>query len=153
MICWVSKMYPVAVICLYWVRDSYYAAHRVWLPCHFSKTLWIVEFLCDLLSSASSLNFKLSSVWAVSDGVSSHANIPLLAWLNSPTTTFHTVSLLLFFTACSLTHFAQRKNYPPIGQLRVRSTTYRMPHHNDRCTFGALAIVDLCSQSSPLSEM
>jgi hypothetical protein len=33
----VSNMYPMAVICLFWTRDSFWVARRFWLPCHFSK--------------------------------------------------------------------------------------------------------------------
>jgi len=36
----VSEMYPTAVICLFWTRDSFWVAHRFWLPCHISKKSW-----------------------------------------------------------------------------------------------------------------
>jgi len=82
------QMYSMSVICLFWVRDSFCAVHRFWLPCHISKILWILAILCNVLSSTSFFISKLYSVFVVSDTGISCANIPLFSQPNYLTTTF-----------------------------------------------------------------
>jgi len=84
----VSEMYPLAVICVFWARDSFCVAHRFWLLCHIPKKSCTLAILCDILFSASFFNSKLCSVSVVSNPAQPPANIPLLAQTNCPTTTF-----------------------------------------------------------------
>jgi len=78
----VSKMYPIAVICLFKVGDSICAARRFWLHCHFSKNSWTLAIVCRFLSSSSLFISMWFSDFVVSNVGSSHARYPLLAWGN-----------------------------------------------------------------------
>jgi len=84
----VSEMYPTAVICLFWARDSFCVARRFWLPCHISKKSWTLAILCSFLSSASFFSSKLISVFALSNSGSVPAKILVLAQMNCLSTTF-----------------------------------------------------------------
>jgi len=84
----VSKMYPTAVIYLFWARDSFWVARRFWLTCHISKRSWTFAIVCNFLSSASFFISESFSVFVVSNSGSVPAKIPLLARGNCPTTTF-----------------------------------------------------------------
>jgi len=84
----VSEMYPTAVICLFWARDSFWVAHRFWLPCHISKKLWTLAILCNFLSSASFFISESFSVCGLSNSRSVPAKIPLLPQAICLTTTF-----------------------------------------------------------------
>jgi len=84
----VTEMYPTAVICLIWARDSFCVAHRFWLPCHISKMSWTLAIQCNFLSSASFIISESFSVFVVSNSGSVPAKIPLLAEANCLTTTF-----------------------------------------------------------------
>jgi len=84
----VSEMYPPTVICLVWARDSFCVAHRLWLPCHISKTSWTLVILCSFLSSASFFISESLSVFALFFSGSVPANILLLTLVNSLTMTF-----------------------------------------------------------------
>jgi len=81
-------MYPTAVICLFWVRDSYWVASRFWLPCHISKKSWTLAIVCNFLSSTSFFISELLSVSGVSNSPSVPAKIQLLAQSNWLITTF-----------------------------------------------------------------
>jgi len=83
----VSKMYPMAVIWMFWARDSSCISCRLWLPCHISTKLWTLANLCKFHSSASVCMSESYSVFVVSNAGSSPANITLLAWANGLTTT------------------------------------------------------------------
>jgi len=83
----VTKMYPTAVICLSWARDSFCVARRFWLPCQFSKKLWTLAILCNVLSSTSFCISGSFSVLVVTNTVLSPAKMPLLARPNCLTTT------------------------------------------------------------------
>jgi len=84
----VSKMYPIAVICLFWVRDSFWVACRFWLPSHIFKMLWTMAILCGFLSFASVFISKWFSVSVVFNYGWALAKILVLAWANCLTTTF-----------------------------------------------------------------
>ena len=84
----VSKMYPTAVICLFWGRDSFVVARRFWMPCHMSKKSWTLAILCKVRPSASFFISELLSVSVVSNAGSSPAKIPFVAWANCLTTTY-----------------------------------------------------------------
>jgi len=84
----VFKMYPMAVICLFWVGDSVCVAHRFWLPCHISKKLWTLPILSNFLTSAASSFSESFWVFVVSNAGSSPVNLQLLAQVNCLTTTF-----------------------------------------------------------------
>jgi len=93
----VSKMYPTAVICLLWARDSFSVACRFWLPCHISKKSWTLAILCNILSSATLLISDSFSVFIVSDAGSLPPNVLWLARANYLTrTVLRMVSPLLF---------------------------------------------------------
>ena len=97
----VSEMYPTAVICLFWARDSFWVARKVWLPSHISKTSWKLAVLGNFLSSVSSLTSESFSVLVVSNSASVPAKIALLAWANCLTEHFREGSRLWFLTASS----------------------------------------------------
>jgi hypothetical protein len=42
---------------VFWVRDSFWVAHRFCLPCHISQKSWTLAIWCIFLSSASCLPF------------------------------------------------------------------------------------------------
>jgi len=84
----VSKMYPTAVICLFWARASFCVAHRFWLSSHISKTLWILAILCNSLSSTSHYISKTFSVFVVSNARWSPTNILLSTGANCLRMTF-----------------------------------------------------------------
>ena len=84
----VSEMYPTAVMCLFWVRDSFCIAHRLWLPCHITKKSWTLAIQCYFLSSAYLFISESFSVFVVSNTGLSPASIPLLARANCLTMTF-----------------------------------------------------------------
>jgi len=67
MISSVSEIYPTAVICSFWVRDSVCVASRFWLPWHISKKSWTLAILCNFIASTSFFNSKSKSVSVVSD--------------------------------------------------------------------------------------
>jgi len=97
MISLVSEMYPTAVICMFWARDSFGVAHRFWLSCHISKKSWTLAILCSFLSSTSFSISKSLSVFALSNSGSVPAKISVLAQANCLTTTFsRRVSPLVF---------------------------------------------------------
>jgi len=75
----VSEMYPTAVICLFWARDSFWVARRFWQRCHISKKSWTLAILCNVLSSASFFISESVSVFMVSNSGSLSAKILLLA--------------------------------------------------------------------------
>jgi len=83
-----SEMYPMAVICLIWVRDSFRVAHRFQLSCHISKKSWTLAILCSYLSTTYFFISEPFSVFIVSNSGSAPANIPLLTRENCLTTTF-----------------------------------------------------------------
>ena len=88
MISSIFKIYPTAVICLFWARDSFWVERRFWLPCHISKMLWSLAILCNFLSSTSFFISESFPVFGVSDNGSAPGNIPVLARANCLTTTF-----------------------------------------------------------------
>jgi len=60
----VSEIYPMAVICFVWAKDSFGVAGRYWLPCHISKKMWTLAILCNFLSSTlSSIPSHFQSAW------------------------------------------------------------------------------------------
>jgi len=81
-------MSSTAVICMFWVRDSFCVFRRFWLPCHISKKSWTLAILGNVLSSASLFNSRSLSVSNQSNTGSSPANISLLARAYCLTTTF-----------------------------------------------------------------
>jgi len=80
-------MYHMAVIWLFWGRDSFCVALRFWLPCHISKKLWTLAILCKFLFSAAFFISESFSVFGVSNCRSAPAKIPLFAAANCLTTT------------------------------------------------------------------
>ena len=62
MISSVSEMYPMAVIWLFWARDSFCIARWFWLPRHITKSSCTLAILCNFLSSACCFNSKSFSV-------------------------------------------------------------------------------------------
>jgi len=80
-------MYPTAVICIFWLWDSFCVARRFWLPCHISKTLWTLAIQCNFLCCASLFISMRCSVLGVSNAGSSPVSHLLLAWANWVTTT------------------------------------------------------------------
>jgi len=88
MISSVSRMYPTAVICFFWARDSFCVAHTFWLPCHISTKSWTLAILCNLLLSASFSISKSLSVFVVSHCRWWPATILVSARANCPTTPF-----------------------------------------------------------------
>jgi len=100
-ICSLSKLYSMAFIFLFWARDSFCVAWRVWLPCHISKKLWSLAILYNCLSSASLLLSKSFLGFVISYSGSSRANIPLLAQANCLKTIYWEWSCRLFLTDSS----------------------------------------------------
>jgi len=82
-----SEMYPMAVISLFRVGDSFCVAPRLWLPCPISKKSWTMAILCNFLFSASFIISKSLSVFVVSNSGSVPAKITLLARANCLTMT------------------------------------------------------------------
>ena len=81
-----SEMYLTAVICLFWVQQSFCVVRRFWLPCHISKELWTLAILCNFFSTASLFISKSCSVFVVSTGGLLPASNLLLARANCLTT-------------------------------------------------------------------
>jgi len=63
----VSKLYPMAVICVFWAWDSFCVAGRFWLPCHTSKKSWTLAFLYNCPSSMCCVVSQLFSVSVISN--------------------------------------------------------------------------------------
>ena len=63
----VPEMYPMAVIYLFSVKDSFCVASRFWLPCHISRELWTLAILCIFICSASCFISKSVSEFVVSN--------------------------------------------------------------------------------------
>ena len=84
----VSELDPTAVICMFWVRDSFWLAPRISMSCHISKESWTLAILCNVLCSAFFFFSESFSVFIVSKSGSSPAKIPWLARANSLPTTF-----------------------------------------------------------------
>jgi len=82
-----AKMYPIAVVSLFWEQDSFGVALRFWLPYHISKRSWTLAILCMFLSSVSVFISKLFCVFVVSNSGSVLAKILILALVNCLTTT------------------------------------------------------------------
>jgi len=61
MISSVCEMYSMAVIWLFWVWQSFCAAHRFWLPCNIFKKSLTLAILCNFVSSTSLLSSKSCS--------------------------------------------------------------------------------------------
>jgi len=78
----VSEIYPTAVICMFWVRDSFCVELWFWLPCHISKKLWALAILCNVRSSVYRFISKSFPVFVESNARSSPANIPLFSLAN-----------------------------------------------------------------------
>jgi len=83
-----SEIYPMAVLCLFWARDSVCVAHRFWLPCHISKKSWTLGILCNFLSNVRCFISESFSVFIVSNAGLSIANMLVLGWANCLTTIF-----------------------------------------------------------------
>jgi len=93
----VFEMHRMAVICRLcaWYSSCVACAFR--LPCHIYKMLWTLPVRCNNLSSASRFISEWFSVFVVSNGGSSPANILLGAWANCLSTAFlHRVSPVVF---------------------------------------------------------
>jgi len=62
----VSELYATAVICLFWMWDSFCVACRFWQPCHISKMLWTLVILFNIHSFATFFNFQINfSFWGI----------------------------------------------------------------------------------------
>ena len=88
MISSVSEMYPTAVICLLWARDSFCVARRWRLPCHNSKMSWTLAILCNFCTYTSFIISESFSVFVMSDSESSPPKIPIVARANCLPTMF-----------------------------------------------------------------
>ena len=75
-----SKMYPMAVLYMFWTQDSFWKKSRFWLPCHIFRRSWTLALPWHWLSSASFFISESFSVFVVSNSGSSRAKIPLLVW-------------------------------------------------------------------------
>jgi len=118
MIASVSKMYPMAVVCLFWTSDSFWVPHRFWLPCHISTKSWTLAILCNVLSSTSLFISESFSVFIVSNSGSAPAQIPLSARANYLTTPFsQTVSAVVFHFVQPITSRTM-VNWPPLRHMR-----------------------------------
>jgi len=73
----VSEIYRKAVICFFWVQNSFLVAHRFWLPSHMSKKSWTVAIVCSFLPSAYFFISELFVGFVVSNSGSVPAKIPL----------------------------------------------------------------------------
>ena len=87
-ICLVSEIYVMAVISLFWVRDSICVAHRIWLPYHISKNSLTLAVRCNFVCSAFLFLSMLFSVLVLSNAGLLLARNPLLARVNILTTAF-----------------------------------------------------------------
>jgi len=87
-ISFVSEMYFMAVICLFWAHDSICVAHRLWQTCHIAKMLWTWASMCNLHCFALFSNSMSSAVSVICNRGKSPPNIALLARANCLTTTF-----------------------------------------------------------------
>jgi len=76
-----SEIHSTAIICIFWVRDSFCVAHRFWLPCHISQMAWTLAILCNVLSES-------FPVFVVSNAGSSPTKMRVLARPNCLTMTF-----------------------------------------------------------------
>jgi len=79
----VSEMYLIAVICLFWVSDSFSVAHRFQFHCDISKQSWTSAMLCNFHYYASLFISKLFSVVVISKAGPSPDNILLFGQANS----------------------------------------------------------------------
>jgi len=135
----VSEIYPMAVICLFWARDSFWVARRFWLPCHISKKSWTLAILCNFLSSASFFISESFSVFMVSNSGSVPAKIPVLARANCLTTTFsRSVSRVVFDCLHPLTSRPKEK-------LASTPTPCGMIENMSRATLESSAYFDYVS--------
>jgi len=75
MISLVSKMYPIAVSCTFWVPNCFCVAHQWWLPGHISNMSWTLVILCNFLSATSFFNSKSFSVSIIFNAVQSPTKI------------------------------------------------------------------------------
>jgi len=80
-------MYPIAVICFFWARDSFCVAYWLWLPCHISETSWALAIQCNFFCSASLFIYLLFSALVGSNSGSLPASNLLFAHTNGLTTT------------------------------------------------------------------
>jgi len=86
-ISFVSEIYPMVVICLFWQRNSFWVARSFWLPCHISKTSWTFAILCIVIFSTSFFMSELFSVIVVSNSGSPPTKFWWLGPENCLTTT------------------------------------------------------------------
>jgi len=153
MISFVSEMYPMAVICVFWVQDSFCVACMFWLPCHISKMSWTLAILCNFLSSASFFISESFSVFLVSNSGPVSAKIPLLARTNCLTMTFsRTVSPVVFDCLQQITS-QWMENWPPLRHRAVWQRICCALHWRDRRTMSAFPSVVVTNRLCPVSKM
>jgi len=134
-----SKMIPMAVICLFWVRDSFWVARSLWLPCHISKKSWTLAILCNFFPSASFFISMSFSVFIVSNNGSAPAKIPVLVRANCLTTTFsRRVSPAVF-------DCLQRITSRPTEKLTSTPTPFGMIENMLRATLERLMYMECVS--------
>jgi len=106
----VTEMYSTAVIGLFWARDSFWVAHRFWLPCQITKKSWTLAILCNFHSSICFFISESFSVFVVPNSGSAPANILLLAQAFRLTTTSSwTVSPVVFDCLQPMTYQPREK--------------------------------------------
>ena len=109
----VSEMYPMAVIWLFWARDSFCVARRFWLHCLISKKSWTLAIRFKFLSATGFFISELFPVFIESNSGSVPAKIPLLALANSFTTTSsRRVSPVVFDCLHPKTSSPREKRHP-----------------------------------------
>jgi len=110
----VSEMYPIVVICMFWVQDPFWVAHRFWLPCHRSRRLWKLSILCNFHSSATFLISESFSLFIVSNSFSAPTKIQSLARANCLSKISLRRVAVGFSTASSRWHLGHMENWPPL---------------------------------------
>jgi len=83
-----SEMLPMAVSCMFWVRDSFSVACRFWRPCQISRRSWTLAIVRNVLSSTTFVMLLSFSVSQVNIDGLSPANIALLDEAKCLTKTF-----------------------------------------------------------------
>jgi len=78
----VSETWPIAVNSLFWARDSFCVACRLWLPCHISKMSWTLTMVCNCVSTTSRFDCQSFSDFIVCSGGLSPVNISLFTSAN-----------------------------------------------------------------------
>ena len=121
----VSEMYPTAVICLFWARDSFCVAHRLLLPCHISKKSGTFAIWCNFFCSSSLfISISSSALVEYNTGLSPASNL-LLAQAKCVTTTFsRTVSPVVFHCLHPITCRPREKlasTQAPWGMIEIMS--------------------------------